>query len=82
MVFDIALPHDRENPVVVAEFRARLETDKWPENIGVVGEGPRIFVLETENLVDLLFRRDGPRIDWPENVLSIGTFARVYLIIV
>ena len=82
MVFDIALPHDRENPVVVAEFGTRLEADKWPENIGLVGESSRVFILKAEDLVDLLFGSNGPSVDWPENMLSVSGLARIYFIIV
>ena len=80
--FDVALPHDGENPVVVAEFRTRLEADEWPENICVVGESPWVFVLEAENLVDRLFWRDSSRENRPEDMLSVGALARVYLIII
>ena len=82
MALDVTLPNDWEYPVVVAKFRTRLEADKWPENIGMVGESSRVFILKAENLGDLLFGCDGPSVDRPENVLSIGSLACVYFIIV
>ena len=82
MALDVTLPNDWEYPVVVAKFRTRLEADKWPENIGVVRESPRIFILEAEDLVDFLLRRDGTSIDWPKNMLPVSSLARVYFVII
>ena len=80
--FDFALPHDWEDPMIVAKIRIRLEARQRPEEIGVFGEGEGIFVLETKELVDLLFGRDSPCVDWPEDVFSVGRLAGIYLIII
>ena len=48
----------------------------------MVGESSRVFVLEAENLVDFLFGRDSPSVDWPKNMLSVGILACIYLVII
>ena len=80
--FHFALPHDWKNPVVVAEFRMRLETSQWPQKISVVREGSWKFVLEAEELIDRLFGRDGPCVERPEDMFSAGRLAGVYLVII